>query len=323
MAAVTLLARIGAPISAWFESRIARTDTWLLTQRNIYILPTRAGLAFAAVLFVMLLASINYQLSLGYVLTFLLTGAGFVSMHMTHNTLRGMTLHLRPPQSGFAGEPMALEVVLASPSRTQHGVGLGFSDSLQRGHEVFVDVPGGAQAVAKLAFVPPHRGRHTLPTLHVETRYPLGLFRAWTVWKPTAKALAWPRPETPLSPWPATPAAAGEAAQHQRSDSGEFDGVRSYRRGDALKRIVWKKAAKSGDLVTRDHVNAVQQELWFDWQQAQLSGTEPRLSRLAAWVVAAEGAGLAHGLRLPGVEIAPGSGSAHKRASLDALAKWS
>ena len=102
-------------VQTWFESRLTRTDTWLLTQRNIYILPTRAGLAFAAVLVVMLLASINYQLSLGYVLTFLLAGAGFVSMHMTHNTLRGMTLHLRPPPSGFAGEAMPLEVVLASP----------------------------------------------------------------------------------------------------------------------------------------------------------------------------------------------------------------
>jgi uncharacterized protein (DUF58 family) len=210
--------------------------------------------------------------------------------------------------------------VLASPSRTQHGVGLGFADAAERGHEVFVDVPGGGQAVAHLAFVPPQRGLHTLPTLHVETRYPLGLFRAWTVWKPAARALAWPRPETPLAPWPASPSAAGQAAQHQRSDSGEFDGVRTYRRGDALKRIVWKKTAKGGDLVSRDHVSAVQQELWLDWQHAQLSGTEPRLSRLAAWVVAADDAGLSHGLRLPGVEIAPGSGVAHRRASLDALA---
>ncbi len=311
-------------LADWFESRLPRTDTSLLTQRNIYILPTRPGLVFAAVLAVMLLASINYQLSLGYVLTFLLAGAGFVSMHLTHNTLRGMTLHLRPPPSGFAGEPMPLEVVLASPKRTQHGVGLAFQhEAALHGPAVFVDVPAGGQAVAHLAFVPPQRGRHTLPTLQIETRYPLGLFRAWTLWKPAAQALAWPRPETPLAPWPAAPASAGEATQAQRSDSGEFDGVRTYRRGDALKRIVWKKAAKGGDLVSRDHVSAMQRELWLDWQQAQLSGTEPRLSRLAAWVVAADSAGLSHGLRLPGVEIAPGSGPAHRRASLDALAKWS
>ena len=309
-------------LSAWFESRLPRTDTWTLTQRNVYIVPTGAGFMFALVLLVMLLAAINYQLSLGYVLTFLLAGAGFVSMHMTHNTLRGMTLHLKPPQPGFAGEALMLEVVLASPQRLLHGVGVGFNGT-DRGHDVFVDVPAGGQSVAHLALVPPRRGLHAVPTLRVETRYPLGLFRAWTVWRPAAQALAWPAPERPAVPLPAAPAIAGESAVRRASDSGEFDGIRSYRRGDAFKHIVWKKVAKQGDLVSRDHAASVQQELWLDWQQAQTAGTEPKLARLAAWVLAADAAGVAHGLRLPGVELAPGQGSAHRRASLDALALWS
>jgi hypothetical protein len=40
-------------------------------------------------------------------------------------------------------------------------------------------------------------------------------------------------------------------------------------------------------------------------------------------VLAAENAGLAHGLRLPGVEVTLGSGSLQQRRSLDALALWS
>ena len=306
-------------------ARHPRTDTWTLTQRNIYIVPTRAGFVFAAVLMVMLLAAINYQLNLGYVLTFLLAGAGFVSMHLTHNTLRGLTLHLKPPQPGFAGEALTLEVVLTSPTRLQHGVALGFGDepSIARAHDVFVDVPAGGQASAHLALVPPQRGLHDVPTLRAETCYPFGLFRAWTVWRPAAQVLAWPAPERPLAPLPSAPAAAGDAAQRKASDSGEFEGVRSYRRGDALKHVVWKKAARTGELVSREASSALQQELWLDWQLTQVPGTESRLSRLAAWVLAAESAGVAHGLRLPGVEIAPGIGSAQQRRSLDALALWS
>ena len=311
----------------WWSARHPRTDTWTLTQRNVYILPTRAGFVFAAVLLVMLVAAINYQLNLGYVLTFLLAGAGFVSMHLTHNTLRGLTLHLKPPQSGFAGEALALEVVLISPTRLQHGVGLGFEDAddpkLARSHDVFVDVPAGGQASAHLAFIPPHRGLHAVPTLRAETRYPFGLFRAWTVWRPAASVLAWPAPERPVAALPASPASAGESAQRKASESGEFEGVRAYRRGDALKHVVWKKAARTGELVSREASSALHQELWLDWQAAQVQGTEPRLSRLAAWVLAAEAAGVAHGLRLPGVEIAPGSGAAQQRRSLDALAMYS
>ena len=310
-------------VRRWWVARHPRTDTWTLTQRNIYIVPTRAGFVFAAVLVVMLLAAINYQLNLGYVLTFLLAGAGFVSMHMTHNTLRGVTLRLKPPQPGFAGEPLPLEIVLNSPNRLQHGIGLGFGDDGHYSGDVFVDVPAGGQATAHLAFVPQHRGLHDVPTLRAETRYPFGLFRAWTVWRPAARVLAWPAPERPMAPLPSAPPAAGETAQRKPSDGGEFEGVRAYRRGDALRQVVWKKAARTGALVSRDTSTALHRELWLDWQLAQLPGTEPRLSRLAAWVLAAEAAGVAHGLRLPGVEIAPGSGTAQQRRSLDALALWS
>ena len=60
---------------AWFESRLPLRDSTTLTQRNVYILPTRPGFMLAATLLVLLIASINYQLNLGYILTFLLTGS--------------------------------------------------------------------------------------------------------------------------------------------------------------------------------------------------------------------------------------------------------
>ena len=111
------MSRMRQRLAAWFESRLPRTDVWTLTQRNVYIVPTRAGFMFALVLLVMLLATINYQLSLGYVLTFLLAGAGLVSMHMTHNTLRGMTLHFADGRSsvrsmGFVrpGQPVMVDL---------------------------------------------------------------------------------------------------------------------------------------------------------------------------------------------------------------------
>jgi len=47
---------------------------------------------------------------------------------------------------------------------------------------------------------------------------------------------------------------------------------------------------------------------------------ETRLSRLAGWVVEAERGGALYGLRLPGVEIAPAHGDAHRAACLQALA---
>ena len=50
--------------------------------------PGRAS-CWGITLLVLLVASINYQLNLGYVLTFLLAGSAVVGMHVCHGTLRG------------------------------------------------------------------------------------------------------------------------------------------------------------------------------------------------------------------------------------------
>ena len=309
----------------WWQSRLPVSDTTTLTQRNVYILPTRAGLAFAATLTVMLLAAINYQLNLGFALTFLLAGAGVVSMHMTHGSLRGLTLHLRPPAPVFAGEPAPLDVVLTNPGGARHGLGLrlldaaGPRDNPHNAGTVWCDIPAQGQASAQLRMLPPHRGRHAVPTLVVETVFPFGLFRAWSVWRPAARVLAWPKPETPAPPLPASHGSDGDDHAVRSGEGSELDGVRPWRRGDTMRQVVWKKVARSGELVSRETTSAAQRTLWLAWDQTQAAGTEARLSRLAAWVLAAERDGVACGLTLPGHSLPPGMGDSHRRAALDLL----
>jgi uncharacterized protein (DUF58 family) len=134
--------------------------------------------------------------------------------------------------------------------------------------------------------------------------------------------LAYPAPERPPAALPAAQAVAGDTALQRAASGGEFDGVRAYQPGDPLRRIVWKKVARSGELVSRDTRAARQQQLWLDFQAAALPDAEARLSRLAGWVIAADAAGLAHGLRLPGVELPPADGQVQRRAALQALALW-
>ena len=112
----------------------------------------------------LLLASVNYQLNLGYVLTFLLAGSGIVSMHITHGTLRGLTLHLRPVAPAFAGSPAVLDVVMSSPSSARFGIGLRLLDA-PASTLAWTNVPAGGQATAHVSFVPTARGLHDVPTL--------------------------------------------------------------------------------------------------------------------------------------------------------------
>lgn len=307
----------------WWQSRLPVTDTWTLGQRNIYILPTRAGFMFGLTLVVMLLASINYQLNLGYAMTFLLAGAGVVSMHLTHGNLRGLTLHLRPPAAVFAGTAAVLDVVLTNPGRERYGLALRFEDRDAHGRaQAWCDAPALGQASAHVSLVPPRRGWQPVPALVVETVFPLGLFRAWTVWRPAARVLAWPRPEPGAPPLPTANARTGDEPSAGRGAGSELDGVRPWRRGDSMRQVAWKKVARSGELVSRETAGSAQRELWIDWAQASAGDAEQRLSRLAAWVLQADRDGVACGLRLPGQALAPAHGDAHRRQALDMLALW-
>ncbi len=309
-------------VRLWFENRLPRSDSWTLTQRNLYILPTKAGWSFAVTLLVMLLASINYQLNLGYALTFLLCGAALVSMHQTHANLRRLVLRVKAPAPVFAGDAATLEVVIDNPGGERHGVGLGLYEARRQGM-AFCDVPAQGTAQMKLRFTPQRRGRQALPTLLVETHFPLGLFRAWTVWRPEAQALVYPAPELPAPPLPPGQPSGGGELRARSGSGGEFEGVRAYRRGDPLRQLVWKKVARTGELISRDTGASAAEALVLDYAgTAAASDAEGRLSRLAAWVLAAERAGLAYGLRLPGRELPAGGGEAQRREALEALALW-
>jgi uncharacterized protein (DUF58 family) len=286
-------------------------------------------------LLVMLLGSINYQLNLGYLLTFLLAGSAVVGMHVSHGTLRGLQLRLTPPEPCFAGSAVRLRVTLTSPSRrTRWGIALAVNEApgtvrtgAAEGHPdwAHVDVPPEGSASVEVTWQPPERGRHVLPPITAETRYPLGTFRVWTVWRTASEVLAYPRPEAHPPPLPATSPRPGTSVASQTARSGEFDGVRPYRSGDPLKSVAWKRSAQaaargSADLVSRDHRSSQQLELWLDWNHTGTSHPEQRLSRLTAWVLLADRLGLDYGLRLPGREWPPAQGAAHRLQCLEGLA---
>ena len=306
---------------AWWDARREPRESLTLTQRNIYIVPSRAGLMFGVVLLLLLVVAINYQLSLGFALTFLLAGSAAASMQMTHGSLRGLTLHLKPLVPAFDGDAAVLEVVVTNPGAARMGVGFGLDLGMRPIPLAYAEIPAQGQVSVHLSWLAPHRGLHQLPVLRVESRYPFGLFRAWTIWRPAGQQWIYPRPESPTPPWPQVEASQGDDRPAARTGSGtEFEGVRAYRRGDTMRQVVWKKAARTGELISRETAGAVQRELVLQWQQAQGLDTEARLARLAAWVVAADAAGHRWGLVLPNAELAPDNGTPHRHAALRALA---
>jgi uncharacterized protein (DUF58 family) len=249
-------------------------------------------------------------------------------MHMGHATLRGLGLQLLAPQPQFldAGSGLAVQLHNARQS-PRYGVGLAVLGSP---NWIWSEVPAQGSCTLQLPWQAPHRGRVALPLITVESRFPLGTFRVWTVWQPASTLLVYPRPEAgaPALHGTSSPVSAGKAAQQTAPVDAAWDGLRPYRRGDALKHIAWKPSAKAmasgtGALVSRELQAAPAMQtadLWLDYGATGLADKEARLSRLCAWVKSADQQSLRYGLRLPGVDIAPASGTAHLHQCLEALA---
>lgn len=313
---------------AWWQARQPQADQHRTTQRNVYIVPTLTGLAFCGTLGVLLLASINEQLSLGYALTFALVGAGLASMHTTHANLRGLQMDLRAPEGVHAGGEYTLELRLHNAGAARFG--LAVSAQLEAGatDPAWVDVPALGHATLRLRLPAARRGLRELPRLVIATRFPLGCFRAWSYWRPASRVWVYPQPESQPPSFPAQAEAGRSDATTARPRSGgsDFSGVRSYRRGDSMKQLLWRKSALALDHGqppwVRETEAPASTELWLDWRDTAGRDLEARLSRLAAWALAAERLGRPYGLRLPARELAPCVGPAHLRDCLERLAEF-
>jgi uncharacterized protein (DUF58 family) len=176
-----------------------------LTMRRVFILPTRAGLAFAVLLLVMLIGALNYSLGLGFALTFCrrLRGGRHVS---DRENLALLQLAPGRAQPVFAGEEAQFELHLLNRSRQdRYAVWLGFQADGEPRH--VTDVAAGGGSAVLLTARSHERGWLAAPRVRLVTRFPLGLFRAWAYWRPDARVLVYPAPELPPPPLPSSGAA--------------------------------------------------------------------------------------------------------------------
>ena len=290
----------------------------LLRHRRVYIVPARLGWMFAGTLAILLLGSINYSLSLGFALTFVLAGMGLAGMVHTARNLALLSVSSGRAEAVFAGEAAQFRLYLDNRARFDRPAIL--ARHVASGAQTVVDLSARSVGEAVLAVPAPRRGRQALGRVMLETRFPLGLFRAWSYVEPDVQCIVYPRPEkSPLPPMSADDAAGAARAQARGND--DFSGLRAYQLSDSPRHVAWKAAARSGDMLTKQFTGEAAAELWLDWQGLPAAlGTEERLSRLAGWVLAAERSGARYGLRLPGTEIAAARGEAHRTACLQALA---
>lgn len=302
---------------AWAEARQGvDPDPVTLQRRRVYILPTRAGLVFGLMTFGMLMGSMNYSSSMGFVLTFTLAGLGLVAMHHTHRNLEGLMLRAGRAEPVFAGQVARFHLVARNEGGLpRYGILLTHDDRiLDR-----TDVAAGDDAELVLSVTTRQRGRLAAPRFGLETTWPFGLFRAWAWVRMDLGCIVYPQPAAPGEVPPPDDGGSGEA----RADAAgldDFDGLRAYRAGDSPRHVAWRASAGREDLAVKQFAGLQALTRWLDWARTSEDDAEARLSRLTRWVIDSHADGETFGLRLPGRELPLAQGPAHRDRCLEALA---
>jgi len=288
-----------------------------LDRRRIYILPTPQGYAFGLLLLLLFVWSINYSNSMGFAFTFLLAAVALNTMWQAHDTLLGLVIHGNGADALFAGQDARFKFLVEN---TRHSPRYGIALQWQDREPVFVDIPAHSSVAAVLPIPAERRGWLRPGRIRVLTRFPLGLFQSWSWVDFDVAALVYPRPRGSRSlPLP-MPGAPGSGTQELGVGSDDYAGFRPYAPGDSPRRIAWKAAGRTDQLLVKRFIDQARPELWLDWQLLGIENLEPRLEQLCQWVLKAENEGHDYGLRLPGARIAPARGEPQRRRCLEALA---
>lgn len=299
----------------WINHRIPRRDHQVFTQRNIFILPTGAGVLFGLLLLIMLITAINYQNSLIYLLTFVLGAVFVAAMHQTHRNLAGLELTVLSGGEGFPGEALVFRLRAQANGQDALAMSLSCGDAaIDQQH-----VLKGQGADLSLSLVANRRGYFRPERVRVETRFPFGLLKAWSWLRPVSAGIVYPRPLP--APESASTVQDGDQTADARSvDGNDHADIRPWREGDMSQRVLWKRFARTGEMVIADWEGEQGSPQWLDYEAFRGVDQELRLSYLAFQVLERMQGNRPFGLNLPGHRIDPDSGRAHGSRCLKALA---
>jgi len=302
----------------WFESHNPLSQgSILLHNRRLYILPTRFGYLFAVMLLFLFLAAINYQNSMAFVLTFMLTSLAIISLWYTHKNLLGVKIKLNIPRPVFCGEDCELNFEVSHANKSKrYAIGIQYDNQ----PPVYLKLEPEGETVATLRLPTYARGQFRPRGITVFTRYPTGLFHAWGWLRFDLPILVYPRPVSEARLQQSMVEQYEGKTSTSTIEGDDFAGLREHREGESLRHISWKAYAQGRGLLTKTFQGHARPSLWIDWDTLAEGSIDERLGLMAALVLAAEAEEQKYGLRLPGTVIEQDFGNAHKHNCLQALA---
>lgn len=266
-------------------------------------------------------------LVLGMMLAFIIG-----SSVLSEISLRRLKVKRRIPDRIFAGRPFLMGIHLHNEKRRLPSFSIEIEDQLDRRALdkkcYFLKVPSHRTQRTSYRHTFIQRGLYSFSGFMVSTKYPFGLFRKSGEVECSDEVLVFPA-IYPLLPPAGLASERGERISGRIDRRGDFYALRDYVDGDDPRDIYWRKSARTGRLVIRQHEEHFGDRVAVfldNYQRMDLLSPEDHdrqekaVSQAAS--LAAHYIKLGYVVRLVtrSVSVGPGSGQAHLTQILRALA---
>jgi uncharacterized protein (DUF58 family) len=308
-------------VKRYFPRHVAAAPTRIARfhLKNIYIVPTLAGLGLLGIVLLTLIAAINFQNSMIYMVCFWLASLLVINILYTFRNLSGLRLELLGTEPCFAGQNCLVRLS-ANSEQSKSAIFVGW-----KAHDLaLVDLGNADACEVNISYPAPRRGFLRPSRIDVFTRYPTGLTIAWAYARLDINAIVYPTPVL-MDAISKTEHGQQDAEDGRALGGGvnDFSGMQTYQAGDRLQRVHWAKFAQTRKLYTKNFVDYQSHDLWLDWALLTAGSIEQRLSHLCARILALHTERQSYGLRIPGSLIKPGNSEPHRNKCLSALALFS
>lgn len=302
----------------WARQRNAPGEPQQLKNANLYILPSRFGLAYGVVLLTLFLCAINYQISAIFLFTFFLAVIGMISAWATHANLKGLMIASTEIADVPRGSPVAVRLSIKS----MRGPCFSLQCSIHSEDAQTLDYLPSEGGQVSLYLQGSRRGCFTLPPIQLCSVFPFGLFRTWGYVFFDKPYYVYPEPVSPGF-WP--PAASSDEISNKKSQPGieDLENLKPVNNPwTQANRIAWKIAARGQGWYLKT-MSSPEGRLWlFKLDDIPSMDIEQKLQHVSYWLIEAEQQGLVYGLELKGIRTEFSQGANHLKQCLRQLALY-
>lgn len=322
-------------IERWLKRRVPSRFQHKLSNRNIFIMPTRFGFMYLLFDVLLFLLGTNYQNNIILLLSYLLASLFItVMMHSFYNFSQ-LTFSSQAKQTCFAKQMIYFPIHITG-HKTHFDINIQFTRPEYFVKEVKLSQVDLHTREILLPWYAKHRGVYSLGRVKVFSEYSLGLFITWSVLDFSHQAVVFPEPkrlaenEQVLTDFSDNDEYSGTYVQ-TKVEGDDYSELKEYVVGESQARVAWKQLARGQGKLSKHYQSQQVQGslLWLRYSQMPSSDLEEKLQFLCFMILdygkKNQEFGLILDLPVSGyskdeIKIAQNSGSHHQEKCLIALA---